>query len=349
VVDEVTGRDAQGRRAFLRRLARLSLLAVGLPASACRDPASPVAGAPRLRRIGYLDPGAPGSRPAELRAFRDQLRELGYVEGDTIAIEYRFAGGDATRLAKLAADLGALKLGAIVAFGTRAIQEIRDATRSSGVPIIMASSSDPVGSGLVESLPRPGGRITGLTSSAAELTGKRLQLLREAFPQASRVGYFWDSTNKGDYEERRRLEAAAAILGTRLISLDLRGTTRNFRAVLARAIDERAEAVITFASGIINNSPEPIVDFAAARSLPGMYAQREFVTEHGGLMAYGPSYPAMYQRAAVFIDKVLRGARPAELPVEKPRRFKLIINLQTARAFGFAIPRALLAQVDEVV
>ena len=332
------------RRAFLRWLARLCLPVSALLLSGCGNPPPPP-----FRRIGYLDSGSPGSRPAELDAFRDQLRELGYVEGATIAIEYRYAGGDASRLPPLAADLARLNLDAIVAYGTQAIEATRDATRSSTIPIIMASASDPVGSKLVESLARPGGRITGLTSSAAQLTGKRLQLLREAFPRVSLVAYFWDSTNPGDREEQLRLGAAAQTLAVQLISLDIQGSARSFRAVFTKAVDERAEALITFASGIINNNPEPIVSFAAERSLPAIYAQRDFVTEHGGLMAYGPSYPDMYRRAAVMLDKILSGARPAVLPVEKPRRFTLLVNRQTARALPFDIPRALLVQVDEVV
>ena len=277
------------------------------------------------------------------------MRDLGYVEGQTIALDYRYAGGTAERLNDLARDLAGLKLEAIVAFGTQAIKAVRKATEGSPTPIIMASSSDPVWSKFVASLAAPGGQITGLTSHAPQLTGKRLQLLREAFPHVSRVGYLWDSQNSGDQEERVQIGAAAERLGVQLIPLDLQGTRQSFRAVFAQAVEERAEALITFASGIINNNPEPIVSFAAEHALPAMYAQREFVTEHRGLMAYGPSYPDMYRRAAVYVDKILKGAKPAQLPVEKARRFKLVVGRQTAQALQFAIPRSLLVQVDEVV
>lgn len=342
------GRVAAGsredRRTFLQRLARLCLPTAALILAGCDGKPGPPS-----PRIGYLDSGSPGSRPAELSAFRDQLRQLGYLEGQTIAIEYGYADGDASRLAQKAADLARLDLAAIVAFGTQAIQAARDATEGSATPIIMASSSDPVGSGLVDSLARPGGRITGLTSNAPQLTGKRLQLLREAYPHAFRVGYFWDSTNPGDREEQARLEAAAQTLAVKLIPLDVQGSARGIRAACSKAVDERSEALITFASGIINNNPEPIVGCAEERGLPAIYAQRDFVTEHGGLMAYGPSYPDMYRRAAVFLDKVLKGAKPALLPVEKPARFMLVVNMEAAQLLRFDIPRSILVQVDEVV
>ncbi len=336
-------RSASGRRGFLAQLIKLGALAITLPIASCSQSSA------RFRKIGYLDTGSPGARPAELRAFQDQLHDLGYVEGQTIGIDYRYADSVAGKLPSLAEELAGLNLDAIVAYGTQAIEAARNATASSRVPIIMASSSDPVGSKLVESLARPGGRITGLTSTAPLLTGKRLQLLHEAFPAVSRIGYFWDSTNSGDNDERARLEEAAGAWGARLISLDLRGATQNFRTVLATAQDAGVEALMTFASGIINNNPEPIVEFATARGLPAIYAQQDFVTNHGGLMAYGPRYVDLYQRAAVFVDKVLKGTPPSQLPVEKPRRFELVINRQAAGSIGFALPRTLLVQVDKVV
>lgn len=340
---------SQGRREFIRRVTGVVIALVTLALFGCGQVPSQTDVAPRIRRIGYLDPGSPGSRPGELEAFRDQLRELGYVEGETIAIEYRYAEGAAGRLSELAEELAALELEAIVAFGTQSIEATQEATEGSATPIIMASSSDPVGSKFVASLAQPGGRITGLTSSAPQLTGKRLQLLKAAFPSISRVAYFWDSRSRGDLEERVQIELAAEKLGLQLISLDVQGSRETFAGLFSQAVNENAEALITFASGLINNYPEPIVSFASERSLPAMYAQREFVTEHRGVMAYGPNYPDMYRRAAIFVDKVLNGAKPSQLPVEKPRRFKLVIGQESARALGFTVPRSVLVQVDEVV
>jgi putative tryptophan/tyrosine transport system substrate-binding protein len=310
-----------------------------------RDPTTDVS----PRRIAYLDPGSPDSRPREIDAFRDQLRELGYGEGRDIVIDYRYAFGVAERLVLLAEELVEQGPEVIVAFGTQSVEAAQDATEAAGTPIVMASSSDPVGSNLVQTLAQPGGRITGLTSAAPQLTGKRLQLLTESFPRTSRVAYLWDSRSSGDYEERAQLELAASRLGVALIPLDVLGSSQRFDALFAEAANNQADALMAFASGLINNYPAPIVSFTRERSIPAMYAQREFVTEHGGLMAYGPSYPDMYRRAAIFVDKILSGAKPAQLPVEKPRRFRFVVNQDAARAVELTMPRPLLVQVDEIV
>ena len=330
------------RRAFLHRVSLGLASVVAVSQTACGIVASP----PKMRRIGYLDLAPSDSHIVELAAFRDELRGLGYFEGQNLGIEERYAEGDGDLPAK-AAELAALGLAVVIAFGTTAI-EAANANIAPPMPIVMASCSDPQGAQFVDTLAHPGGRITGLTSLAPRLTGKRLQLLLEALPRVQRVGYFWNSKNDGDRKERETIVSAAATLQVELVSLDVFGLAQTISSLFTAAVDQRVDALITFASGLINNNGKEIVRRAAEQRLPAIYAQRNFVTAYGGLMAYGPDYPSMYRRAAVFVTKLLQGASPATLPVETPRRFELVVGRAATQALRLEFPRDFLDQVDGV-
>jgi putative ABC transport system substrate-binding protein len=341
--------DNQGRsrRCFLRRLLGLAL---SLPGAAFLGGCgfSPLAepGPAKVPRIGYLDVGSKDASADELAAFLDQLRGLGYGVPDLIE---RYADGDEHQLPTLAADLLGQAPEVIVAFGTAAIRAAKDETAT--IPIVMAASSDPAGPDvqLVNSLARPGANVTGLTSIAPQLVGKRLQLLKQAFPEVKQVAYLLDPNNPGDKEEERRIVAVHQQLSVEALHRIEVTPSVQLQPNLAQAVANGAQALVTFASGAINRNPAPILQFAAQHRLPAMYAQADFVALPGGVMAYGPDYLDMYRRAAVFVDKILKGRPPAELPVEKPRRFVLRVNRKAVQEQGFILPRSFLAQIDEVV
>lgn len=338
-------RRRQGRRRVLGQLTQVvvTISGAGLVAS-CEylSPAEPPA--TRVPRIGYLDPGTRESSAYDLGGFRDGLAELGY---HTVELVDLYSEGDDQRLGALADELIALNPHVILAFGTDAISAVKE--RTGTVPIVMAASSDPVGTGLVSSLPQPGGNITGLTSIAPLLTGKRLQLLRQAFPHVTQVAYMLNPDARGDRTERRVIQNAYLQLG--VAHLDPIEVTHSsqFQNAIEKAVAGGAQALITFASGLLNRNPQPIVEAATKYGLPAIYAQSTFVTQYGGLMAYGPDYRDMYRRSAVFVDKILRGHAPAELPVERPRRFTLLLNRTAVQAQGLTVSGSFLAQVDEVV
>ena len=297
----------------------------------------------RVPRVGFLSPGTAASAPNA--AFRHGLRELGYVEGQNLTVEYRWGDGDAARLPALAAELVRLRVDVLVATSNPAILAATQATRS--IPIVFTASSDPVATGLVASLAHPGGNVTGLSLVTPELSGKRLQLLREALPQLSRVALLWDAGHVGMADRVRETETAARQLGVTLRVewvQDPAGLDRAF-AALAQA---RPDAFLTTVEPFTVRHRQRIVDFAAQHRLPAMYEEREFV-DAGGLMAYGPSLAANYQRAATYVDKLLKGAKPADLPVEQPTRFELVINLKTAKALGLTIPQSVLLRAEEVI
>jgi putative ABC transport system substrate-binding protein len=281
-----------------------------------------------------------------LEAFRQGLRELGYVEGQNIVIEYRYAEGRDDRLADLAAELVRLKVDVIVAVsgvGTRAVQH---ATRT--IPIVMAGASDPVGEGLVASLARPGGNTTGLSLLSAELPGKRLEILKETVPQSARVAVLTNLANPNHASVMHNLTGAAQALGLHLHVVELR---RPDELDAAFAAMTRAGADALFVQGepvLLDGLRGRIVDLAATSRLPAMYSWRMYV-DAGGLMSYGPSLSDMMRRAATYVDKILKGAKPADLPVEQPMKFELVINLKTAKALGLTIPPTLLFQADEVI
>jgi putative ABC transport system substrate-binding protein len=304
----------------------------------------------KVARIGYLVTGGLDSPETRilLDAFRQGLRERGYVEGQNLVIEYRAADGQLERFPALAAELVQLQPEVIVAQGTPAARAAQQAT--STVPIVTPVMGDPVGDGLVASLARPGGNITGLTFLGPELVAKRLELLKEALPRVSRVAALW---HPGAYAERtpsamvQETEAAARTLGMQLQRVEVRGPDELDRA-FSTMTRERAEALIVLPSAMLYNERRRLVDLAARHRLPAMYQAREMV-ELGGLIAYGASIPDLIRRSATHVDKILKGAKPADLPVEQPTTFELVVNLKTAEALGVTVPRTLLFQATEVI
>jgi len=301
--------------------------------------------AKKIRRIGYLSVLSPASDSARLEAFRRGLHELGYVEGQNLAIELRYAEGKLKRLPDLAGDLVRLKVDVIVAGGSTAIRATKNATMM--IPIVMAHGSDPVALGYVASLARPGGNITGLTHLAPELGGKRLELLKDIVARLSQVAVLTDPGTGGHGPQIKELEVAAPALGLRLQVVEVRA-----RAELENAFSiissSRAGALIGLQQPTLDRLRERIVDLAAKNRLPGMYPNEEYV-ESGGLMSYAADIVAMFRRSAFYVDKILKGAKPAELPVEQPTKFELIINLKAAKQIGLTIPPNVLARADRVI
>ena len=295
-------------------------------------------------RIGVLVTPSPSSMSPNLEAFRRGLHEHGWLEGQNITIEYRWAEGQVERLPDLAAELVRLKVDLMVVGGTQAIQAAQQATTT--IPIVMAASGDAVGTGLVTSLSRPGGNITGLTALNPDLSGKRLELLKEAVPGLARVAILWHGGHPPSILAMQETEAAGRALGLRLHSLEVRGPN-DFERVFAAAPREGAEALIVLSSAFFSAERRRIVDLVTKYRLPSMFSIRAFV-EAGGLISYGPSSTDMWRRAATYVDKILKGAKPADLPVEQPMKFELVINLKTAKALGLTIPPTLLFQADEV-
>ena len=297
----------------------------------------------KVPRVGFVCAlSGPSSHTEE---FLRGLRELGYVEGKNITVEYRFADGRLERFRDFAAELARQKVDIIVAASAQAIQPAKDATRT--IPIIMAQSEDPVGSGFVAGLARPGGNLTGLTTMSPELSGKRLELLKDVVPRVSRVAVLWNGANPVAALELRETEVAARALGVKLQPLKVRGPNDLGRAFSAMT-RERAGALIVLPDFMFFVHRARLVDLAAKGRLPVIYEGPEFA-EAGGLLAYGPRYDDLFRRSAAFVDKILKGARPADLPVEQPTRFDLVLNLKTARALGLAIPQSVLIRADRVI
>ncbi len=302
----------------------------------------------KVARIGMLLSGSgppPGQSNPLLDAFRGGLRDLGYVEGQNVIIEYRWSEGRDERLSDLVADLVRLNVAVIVTSNTPAVLAAKAATRT--IPIVMTSVGDPVGSGVVASLARPGANITGLSLLDADLDGKRLELLKEAVPGLTRVGIVWSPNDPGMTLAFSRVEVAARTLGLFLQSLAVREPD-DFPGALRAAGAGRAEALIVTAQPFTQRHRAQILDLVAKHRVPAMYTTRGFV-DAGGLMAYGPSPSDLYRRAASYVGRILRGAKPADLPVEQPTTFELVINLKTAKALGLAIPPPLLLRVDQVI
>jgi putative tryptophan/tyrosine transport system substrate-binding protein len=299
----------------------------------------------KMSRIGVLAVGIPTSYTARYEAFRQGLRELGYVEGQTIAIEYRYAEGKVERLPNLAAELVRLNVDVIVASSGPETGAVKRATTS--IPIVFGVHGDPVGTGHVASLAKPGGNITGMASMAPDLSGKRLALLKEAFPHIARVAVLWNTANPAKAEDWRETQGAARTLGLTLQSRDVRGSD-DFAGAFAAMAMQRPDAFLTLDDPVILNSRTAIVAFAAKQRLPGIYPQRDY-TDAGGLMSYGPSISDMFRRAATYVDKILKGAKPGDLPIEQPTKFEFVINLKTAKALGLTIPPSLLLRADQVI
>jgi ABC-type uncharacterized transport system substrate-binding protein len=326
------------RRTFLGRLAG-GLLAAPLAAEA--QPAG------KVPRIGYLAASL-AATPHLPEAFRQGLRDLGYVEGRNVMIEYRDAEGKFERLPALAAELVALKVDVILAPSTVAALAAKQATRT--LPIVFAAVADPVASGLVTSLARPGGNVTGLSLLTPELVGKCLELLKQSVPGVSRVAVLWSPGALGERTDKdllKEADVAARALGVRLQFVEARGPADVDRAFsdMTRA---RADALTVLASTMFIIERRRLVDLAAKNRLPAVYALGEFV-DAGGLMSYGPNFADLYRRAATYVDKILKGAKPGDLPVEQPTKFELVINLNAAKALGLTIPPSLLGQADEVI
>jgi putative ABC transport system substrate-binding protein len=298
----------------------------------------------KLPRIGVLSGGSRSSTTASTEVFRQGLRELGYLEGQNIAIEYRFAEGKLDKLPELAAELLARNVDVIVAQAPAAVRAAKNAT--SMTPIVMAHGGDPVAQGFVASLARPGGNVTGLSNFSAELSGKRLELLKEAFPKVSRVAVIWNPDAPGPVLTFKELEIAAKALKVQLESLQVRGPN-DFEGAF-QAARERAGSLVVIQDVVTVTYLKRIVDLAAKNRVPAIYMEKEFA-EAGGLMSYGPGQPDMFRRAATYVDKILKGTKPADLPVEQPTKFELVINLKAAKQIGLTIPPNVLVRADKVI
>jgi putative ABC transport system substrate-binding protein len=310
----------------------------------------------KIPRIGYVSGSGDANNPGPfVEAFRQGLRDLGYVEGKNILVEFRFAEGQLERLPSLVAELVQLKVDVVVAAPLSAIRAAKQATKT--IPIVMVTTQDPVATGLVDSLARPGGNVTGLTRLTRELRGKRLELLKEVAPRISRVGVL---VEKGMIAEAERIgaqartlvfkdyETAASALKIQLQSLEVRGPNPDFEGTFQGAAKARVSALITVNTSLLNRYPKRIADLAIKNRLPSMYEGSDFV-EAGGLMSYASNDTENYKRAATYVDKILKGSKPADLPVEQPTKFELVINLKTAKQIGLTIPQSVLYRADKVI
>jgi len=300
----------------------------------------------KVPRIGLLSPFSPSDTVLWHQAFRLGLRDLGWVEGKNLSIEYRYAYGRSDRLPDLAADLVRLKVDIIVAAATTS-GTLAAKNATTAIPIVMVAAGDPVASGLVESLARPGGNITGLSQMASEVAGKRLELLKEVVPKLSRVAVLWNPQGTTSPLSWKELQLPARQLGVQLHSLEVR-SPNEFGKAFEDATKTRAGALAITPDPLFLTNLKRIADFAAKSRLPSMFHLREFV-DSGGLMTYGPDRTDMFRRAATYVDKILKGAKPSDLPIEQPTKFELVINLKTAKALGLTIPQSLLLQADEVI
>jgi putative tryptophan/tyrosine transport system substrate-binding protein len=298
----------------------------------------------KVPRIGYLSGASLSAISGRIEAFRQGLRELGYVEGKNIIIEWRWAEGKPDRLPDLAVELVRLKVDLIISAGPAVTRPAKEATNT--IPIVMAQDNDPVGNGFIASLARPGGNITGLATLAPELSGKQLELLKEIIPRLSRVAVLGTSTEPGNAQTLREIELAAAALKMKIQSLDLLGPT-DFETAFKAAKKGRAEAALVLVSTVFNSHRTEVIELAVKSQLPAIFYSAEYA-ELGGLMAYGPSYTDLYRRLATYVDKILKGAKPADLPVEQPSKFEFVINLKTAKQIGLTIPPNVLVRADKV-
>jgi putative tryptophan/tyrosine transport system substrate-binding protein len=323
------------RRAFLATVAG-GLLAAPLAAQAQQ--------AEKVYRVGILSAGHQSLRETDA-VFPQALRELGWIEGKNVVFETRYADDRLDRLPELAAELIRLKVDLIVTYGTLAPLAAKRATAT--IPIVMSSAGDPLGSGLVASLARPGGNVTGLSMMVPEMGGKRLQMLKQVLPGVSRVAILWNAANPYPALVFRQTEGAARGLGIQLQSLEVR-SPGDFHRALEAAARQRAGALLTVEDPLIVGQRTQILDFTAKNRLPAMHGLREFV-EVGGLMSYGVSLADLRRRSAGYVDRILKGAKPGDLPIEQPTKFELVINLKTAKALGLTIPPSLLQRADQVI
>ena len=325
------------RKSVISFALSVMLIALGFPADAQQPKKVP--------RIGFLGGASPAALSALVKAFRQGLRELGHVEGKDIVIEWRQAEeGKLDRQSELAAELVRLKVDIIVTGSPTDTRAAKDVTAT--IPIVMAADSDPVGNGFVASLARPGGNITGLSRMSPELAGKRLELLKEVVPRLSRVAVLGSSTLPGHAQMLRETERAARAFRVQLQYLDVRGP-KDIEAAFREASKGRADGGLVLGGPVYSHRTQ-VADLAVKNRLPVIFPQSEYV-EHGGLMSYAPNYADLYRRAAVYVDKILKGAKPADLPVEQPTKFEFVINLKTSKQIGLTIPPNVLARADKVI
>jgi putative tryptophan/tyrosine transport system substrate-binding protein len=318
-------------------LSAVVLLAVAVMAQA-QQPGKPY-------RIGFLGTASPSAVSARVEAFRQGLRELGYVEGKNIVIEYRFAEGKLDRMPDLAAELVRLKVDVIMTPGPAGTRPAKEAT--STIPIVMGFDNDPIGNGFVASLARPGGNLTGLSSLAPEISGKQLELLKEIVPRLSRVAVLGNSTTPGNAQALKEIELAAGALKVQLQYLDVLAT-KDIETAFRAASEGRADAILALQNTVLLSQRRHVVELAVKSHLPAIYYTTEYVVE-GGLMTYSVNVTDLFRRAATYVDKILRGAKPAELPVEQPIKFEFVVNLKAAKQIGLTIPPNVLARADRVI
>jgi ABC-type uncharacterized transport system substrate-binding protein len=301
--------------------------------------------ATKISRIGVLTANFPSTNAANRAAFRQGLRELGYSEGKNILIEERYAEEKLDRLSEFAAELVRLKVDVIVTLGGRGTRAAKEATKT--IPIVMAQVPDPVGDGFVASLARPGGNITGLSALGPELSGKRLELLKETVPKLSRMAVLGTSTTPGNAQQLRELELAGGALKVKLQFLDVLDP-KDIETAFRAATNGHAEGVLLLSASIFVSRRTQVLDLAQKSRLPAIYYSPDFV-QAGGLMSYGVNDTDLYRRAATYVDKILKGAKPADLPVEQPKKFEFVVNLKAAKQIGLTIPPNVLARADKVM
>src|SRR5262249_49269073 len=300
----------------------------------------------KIAKIAYLAPSTPAAAAHLVEAFRQGLRELGYVEGKTFVLELRYGEAKAERISDFARELVGLKVDVMVTGTDVAIAAVKRETQT--IPIVMGNSSDPVGTGFVASLARPGGNVTGLSNMSPDLSGKRLELLKEVVPALSRVAFLWNPDVRGNLLDYKETEGAASSLHLQLESVEV-VRAEDFDRAFSAITKDRAQALIMPAANPLAFANRgQIASFAQKNRLPSMYAQEEYV-DAGGLMSYGPSTPELHRRAATYVDKILQGTKPADLPVEQPTKFEFVINQKTAKQIGVPIPPDLLARATKII
>jgi len=301
--------------------------------------------AEKIARIGYMAAPTSSAELPRIDAFRQGLRALGYVEGHNIAIDYRFADGKFERLPEVAAELVRLKVDVLIAVSTNAALVAKRAT--STIPILFIGVSGPIEAGLVESLARPGGNITGLTNIASVLSGKRLEVLKETIPKLSRIAVLWDPQNPGSSLQWKESEIAAKELSLQIYPMEV-SSANKYESAFNEAMKARSAALAVTLNPLAASNQKRLVELAAKYRLPAIYAREDFAN-NGGLMSYGPSHAAEGRDAARLVDKILKGAKPADLPVEQPTKFEFIVNLKAAKQIGLTIPPNVLARADRVI
>jgi putative tryptophan/tyrosine transport system substrate-binding protein len=297
-----------------------------------------------LPRVGFISGLGPDVMKSRVQAFRQGLKERGYIEGRNIIVEYRWAEGRRERLVPLAKELAATKPNVIVTAGPGYTKIFRDVKAST--PIVMAFDPDPLGSGFVASLARPGGNITGLSSAAPEVSGKQIDLLRQIVPKLARIGLVWDSREPGNDKTRRELERAASLIGVKVIAFDQQA----YKQIddIFEGIESRVEALVVLTNAVVVDRRSILIRLAAQARVPTMWPHADLV-EEGGLITYATNVEDLFRRAAIYVDRIVKGAKPGDLPVEQPYKFDLVINLKAAQAIGLAIPVNLLSRSDRVI